>query len=704
MGSDYDKSEKYSNDLIWLDESINDEMNRILIDKLKIIFTNFKGCQSLNECFENFYQTNSTNYKIIIVIVSGKYFGRYVQKIRENINKIINIPYTFIFTSTYFKNILLNSFHDRNHELSYDTKVNINNGFYNPGGVYDNFENLLSEIKILCARIRRTFNNRFRIVDKLNYEGILTFEYVEKKEDLLAPLLYKDIITNEKITEEECKRFHNFLLSFNEPNLNRLIQNLNFFKYIPYEILSKFWARCYTMESNFYKILNNNLMKSQITPNYKTFIKMLYTGVEINSLNSFHGMYLYRGASITKREIKKIFAYIKMKKLSHIIVFSKAFLSFSENKIKAMNFCGSSDNTKYGCLYILENYYINLHESNADIQNISVFPDEKEILFFPGSSFRIKSIKKMNDNKLEITLNYIGKFREKYFLYDNQKINNLIENNYLTKNIAGKKLEFLKGGKYLKGEKIDATTFKGKNLETDENVCIKQIDKKYISRNEFISNYISTLNFIKQNIQNCVSLKEFFESNNHYYIVQNIYDDNLENFMRINKRLTPNLVNKIFKQINKTIYNLVNFFYFIIVRPSNILIKYCNQEKTNFDSFLSDYSVSAQIFEKNKNNYCNLMACNMMIPGNFEIQYPNYLYSIGLTIYYLYFGKLPFSNIESYSNEQFNTLLNQQRDINVIIKEDSYLEDLVDKLLKPINKRLNFVQYFNHPFFEQYKY
>ena len=117
MGSDYDKSEKYSNDLIWLDESINDEMNRILIDKLKIIFTNFKGCQSLNECFENFYQTNSTNYKIIIVIVSGKYFGRYVQKIRENINKIINIPYTFIFTSTYFKNILLNSFHDRNHEL-----------------------------------------------------------------------------------------------------------------------------------------------------------------------------------------------------------------------------------------------------------------------------------------------------------------------------------------------------------------------------------------------------------------------------------------------------------------------------------------------------------------------------------------------------------------------------------------------------------
>ena len=64
----------------------------------------------------------------------------------------------------------------------------------------------------------------------------------------------------------------------------------------------------------------------------------------------------------------------------------------------------------------------------------SVFPDEKEILFFPGTSFIIKSIRENNDN-VEMILNYNGKFKEKYnFIFDdNERINNLINNNILTK-------------------------------------------------------------------------------------------------------------------------------------------------------------------------------------------------------------------------------------------------------------------------------
>ena len=449
MGSvDECASEIHHNRLIWFDENIYNENNKILFNKLKNNFPNLKGFQSLDEGFVNFYQNSNRDYNIILVVVSGKLFGRYVKKINENLNRIINIPYTFIFTSTNFKNILLNSLYDTYHILSFDTKVNVNNGFYNPGGVYDCFENLLRKIRALCKKMSLTNKINHRLEDKLNYEGLLTFEYLQSKEDLLAPSLYKDIIINEKITEDDCERFHNFILSFNDENLTKLIKNLNFFKYIPYEILSKYWARCYTMESNFYKVLNNNLMKSKLTPNFKTFIKMLYKGVEINSLNSYHGKYLYRGAVINKKEIKKINEYIKVGKLSHVVVFSKAFLSFSEDKIKALNFCGTSDNTKYGCLYILENNKFNLHESNANIQNISVFSDEKEILFFPGSSFIIKKIKKLNDKKIEITLNYNGKFKEKYWNYNNQTINNIVNKNYLTKNIAGKKLEFLKGGKY----------------------------------------------------------------------------------------------------------------------------------------------------------------------------------------------------------------------------------------------------------------
>ena len=156
-----------------------------------------------------------------------------------------------------------------------------------------------------------------------------------------------------------------------------MINNLYLFRYIPFEIISKYWARCYTCETDFYKVLNNNLMKSKLSFNYKTFIKMLYKGVEINSFKSFTGNYLYRGSVINKIEIDKIYHYRKIGKLSTVVVFSKAFLSFSKDKDKAKKFCGESDKTKIGCLYILENKNNNLHESNAIIDYISVFPNEE---------------------------------------------------------------------------------------------------------------------------------------------------------------------------------------------------------------------------------------------------------------------------------------------------------------------------------------
>ena len=48
----------------------------------------------------------------------------------------------------------------------------------------------------------------------------------------------------------------------------------------------------------------------------------------------------------------------------------------------------------------------------------------------------------------------------------------------MTKNISGKELQFLKGGKYLILDKINYKALKGKDLETDEIVTIKQIRKE----------------------------------------------------------------------------------------------------------------------------------------------------------------------------------------------------------------------------------
>jgi len=430
MGEDYSKLEA-----VWIDENIGNDENQSYLKILNSTSIS-KGFKSLDEAFNCFYLTKKeekNNFRLIFVIVSGKFFGRYIQKLKKNINDIINIPYTYIFTSNNYKRILLNMEPDKDHKISYDTMKSVNDGFYNPGGVYDDFNELLINLK--GKKNHQNTAIQKILIDELNYEGILTFEYFKSEEDLLALALYKDIITNDKTTNEDCKQFHNYILSFDNNELNNIIKNLNLFGYIPFQILSKYWVRLYTIESQFYKILNNDLMKSNLLSNYKTYIKMMYTGVSINSIKSYPGKFLYRGSAINKIEIDKIKEYNEKGKLSTVVVFSKAFLSFTEDKEKAINFWGNTDESenKIGCLYILQNNNTNYKESNGDIQNFSFYPKEKEILFFPGSSFIISKIEDINNNRIQITLNYNGKFKEKYYyIYEDQaKINNLIRNNIL---------------------------------------------------------------------------------------------------------------------------------------------------------------------------------------------------------------------------------------------------------------------------------
>ena len=116
-------------DIIWFDENINNEENQDYLNSLNSSYKNL-GYNSLDEGFKNFYSKgNGDDFKIIFVIVSGRLFGRYVRKLRENINKIINIPYTYVFTSSNFRKILLQQEPDKDHILSYDTMISIKMAF-----------------------------------------------------------------------------------------------------------------------------------------------------------------------------------------------------------------------------------------------------------------------------------------------------------------------------------------------------------------------------------------------------------------------------------------------------------------------------------------------------------------------------------------------------------------------------------------------
>ena len=188
-------------------------------------------------------------------------------------------------------------------------------------------------------------------------------------------------------------------------------------KNIPIEILSKYYARLFTFDSNFQRELNKDLRQDK-KEKYLPYIKIFYEGVKLKSLPLSKDNLLYRGGIISNNEIDKIKMHLKNKieGLPGLIVFSKSFLSFSKKIEKAKEFMRNSDENLSKVLFILEKdnnseeYNLSTH---GDIEKISYYPKEKEVLFFPFSSFEIKDLKLKNignEDIYEIKLLYLGKY------------------------------------------------------------------------------------------------------------------------------------------------------------------------------------------------------------------------------------------------------------------------------------------------------
>ena len=69
--------------VIWFDEHINNKENQEFFKLLSSNFNESKGYESLNEGFEIFYKNINKDFEIILVIVSGRLFGRYIKKLKR---------------------------------------------------------------------------------------------------------------------------------------------------------------------------------------------------------------------------------------------------------------------------------------------------------------------------------------------------------------------------------------------------------------------------------------------------------------------------------------------------------------------------------------------------------------------------------------------------------------------------------------------
>ena len=390
-------NEEFEN-IIWIDQKIDNSENKGYIEKLEKIKLLLKNkFKKVDEAIESI---KKIKFKEVKIIISGRLYKEFVENFKKNINEMYCSPKIIVFTKSE------DTFLEFNQDYNDD-----NNKFYTFGGIATSF----NEVK--------NFLQNKQEPDKIDAydEPQLTFERIDSKEKLTLPLFFKALIENTK--KENINNFN--LKLYNaykdiEPKVKKLLERIISKPNIPIEILSKFYIRIYTAETKFYKEINEKLRKNQ-KEEYLTFIKTLYEGIKLKALDPYNeDKYLYRGSTISNKEVEDINNYLNDKKegLPGAIVFTRSFFSFSKEESEAKKFYYRTPNIdlqKYNLsrvMYILDKEKNNEYNllTHCDIEKLSFSEKEKEVLFLPFSCFEIKKIENIEEKEYKIELSYLGKY------------------------------------------------------------------------------------------------------------------------------------------------------------------------------------------------------------------------------------------------------------------------------------------------------
>ena len=404
-----------SNYVIWIDQNITNAENTVYSNELKLkldsFFRSFKDVKSAIEFLKTilFIETK--------VIVSGRLYLDFIEQYKKNIAALNIIPKIVIFTSHKGR------FIDANQKY-----LNIiENPLYNYGGIQTDFEGVKEFIKkkVEISSLQKKIDEvKINEISEYNDNKFtedemeeMTFDYIDCLGKLCLQLFFKALIdipsdTLEDYTISLCDKF-----SKENSKIKELLEQIIIFEKPNIEILCKYYIRAYTMQKSLYGDLNKDSIKNKIIKNLP-FVKLLYAGVKLKSFPLASEQELYRGTEIFDNEILKIKDYLKNKNkgLPAATAFSKSFLSFSKEKKIALGFFGKKKKDFSRVLFMLKkdkdiDYSLSTH---ADIDKISYYPNDKEVLFFPFSSFEIKDVREVNENKYEyeIDLLYLGKYIE----------------------------------------------------------------------------------------------------------------------------------------------------------------------------------------------------------------------------------------------------------------------------------------------------
>ena len=412
------KNKNINNNVIWLDPNIDIIENSEKL-KLKLDSLNIKIIKNLNEAINHL---KKTKFKQIKLILTEEIYPKFVQKYKEN---LVNMNFSltvYIYKITEEGKIIFNNNYNSNNDNN-----NINYINNNDNKEYTTYEEILFEFGGIINDLDELENILKLGKDILEYEETkkdtfdipvqLTFEFIDNKTKLLLPLSFKSLI--DKAANDNMIEYTNTIFDVYSHNsdIRKLLNDIQSFNNITIENLSKYYAKFYTIESGFYRDINESLRLNDVEK-FLTFIRTLYEGVRLKALPLACDNVFYRGTKISKLEIEKIQDNIKNKieNLPGLIAFSKPFLSFTKEREVATRFISPNyNNNLTNVLFVLEKdndvgYNLSTH---CDLENLSFFPGEKEVLFFPFSSFEIKDIKEIElggEEGYEIRLLYLGKY------------------------------------------------------------------------------------------------------------------------------------------------------------------------------------------------------------------------------------------------------------------------------------------------------
>ena len=394
------KSKKDKNYVIWIDPNI-DSLNNSEELKSKLISENIKLFKSIYIAVNHLKSVKTKN---VTVIINENAYSEFIKIYKENLVDMCFTLTIILFTKNENEKEVINN----NKEIKQYEHI-----FFQFGGI----ANKIDKIKSILKQEENSDENEItkNIFDS---QVQLTFELIDNKEKLLLPLSFKALIEN--TINDNMEQYTNSLLNpYSQHNtIKALLNSIISLQTISTGHLAKYYAKFYSIESNFYRDLNKSLRLNQ-AEKYLPFIKTLYDGVKLKTLPLASDNILYRGATITRQEIKTIQENLnnKIENLPGLIVFCRPFLSFSKERNVAENFLSPVNNggNFVNVLFILEkddNVGYNL-STHCDLENVSYYQDEREVLFFPFSSFEIKSLKEVEIRGIdayEIKLLYLGKY------------------------------------------------------------------------------------------------------------------------------------------------------------------------------------------------------------------------------------------------------------------------------------------------------